>query len=323
MTDLHPSDSGEHRGEPGKTRTWWHPLFARLLDHASGTAYQVLEEVSVGKLPLRLDILLIRREAGQLTAANRQELGSLLPLLNRLTLIQFKGPTDALQRGDFAHLVGYSMLWHGQQLDPIPHNEISLVVSAPTVNQGVREELQLLGCEIHEHEAGIHRVAGPLPFAAWLVENDVLAQRGQAILSLVSRVFLRERKRIIQQLTDAGHLGLLYYALQQVAQFRRSGERFTMDHKDVKYMGEVEEELQMAVLESIPTEKRLQGIPPEERLQGIPPEQWLRGLPPEERLRGLGLTERLRGVSFEELVGDLSEEQRAQLRALLERQSGN
>jgi hypothetical protein len=113
---------------------------------------------------------------------------------------------------------------------------------------------------------------------------------------------------------------------------RKSGERFMMDHKDVKYMGEVEEELQIAVLESIPPERRMRGIPPEERLQGIPPEEWLRGLPPEERLRGippeerlrgLGLTERLHGVSFEELVGNLSEEQRVQLRKLLERQSGN
>jgi hypothetical protein len=120
----------------------------------------VLEEVYVGKLPLRVDILLIRREAGQLSEANRRELGSLLPLLNRFTLVQFKGPTDALQRGDFARLVSYSMLWHSQQLDPIPHSDISLLVSAPAVNQGIREELQLLGCEIHEHEAGIHRVAG-------------------------------------------------------------------------------------------------------------------------------------------------------------------
>jgi hypothetical protein len=65
--------------------------------------------------------LLIRREAGQLSEVNRRELGSLLPLLNRFTLIQFKGPTDALQQGDFARLVGYSMLcWH------IPLPEIRL-----------------------------------------------------------------------------------------------------------------------------------------------------------------------------------------------------
>jgi hypothetical protein len=45
-------------------------------------------------------------------------------------------------------------------------------------------------------------------------------------------------------------------ALQQVEQFRRLGEVFAMQHNDVKYMGEVEEELQMAVLEAIPPEKR-------------------------------------------------------------------
>jgi hypothetical protein len=146
-------------------------------------------------------------------------------------------------------------------------------------------------------------VVGPLPFAAWLVENDVMAQRGQPILSLVSRVFLRDRERIIQQLTDTGHLDLLCYMLQQVEQFRRLGEAFAMQHKDVKYMGEVEEDLLMSVLESIPLEKRVRGLSPEERLSGLRPE------------------ERLRGVSFEELVGDLSEEQCAQLRVALERQS--
>jgi hypothetical protein len=40
---------------------------ARLLDHVLATAYRVLEEVLVGKLPLRLDILLIRREARELS----------------------------------------------------------------------------------------------------------------------------------------------------------------------------------------------------------------------------------------------------------------
>jgi len=38
-------------------------------------------------LPLRLDILLIRREAGELSELGRQDLAILLPLLNRFTLI--------------------------------------------------------------------------------------------------------------------------------------------------------------------------------------------------------------------------------------------
>ena len=61
------------------------------------TAYTVRDEVLVGKLPLRLDILLIRRAAGRLSEAGRRDLAALLPLLNRFTLIEFKSPTDALQ----------------------------------------------------------------------------------------------------------------------------------------------------------------------------------------------------------------------------------
>ena len=161
MKETNPSDSTERFDQPGKTRTWWHPLLARLLDHALATAYRVLEEVFVGKLPLRLDILLIRREAGELSELGRQDLAILLPLLNRFTLIQFKGPTDVLQRGDLAQLVGCALLWHSQQFEPIPQGDISLVVLAPTVNEAVRDELQLLGCRIDEPEPGIFRVAGP------------------------------------------------------------------------------------------------------------------------------------------------------------------
>ena len=65
-----------------------------------------------------------------------------------------------------------------------------------------------------------------------------------------------------------------------------------MQHKDSEYMGELEEEFQAAVLESIPVEKRL---------------------------RGLTADDRVRGLSPEELVAGLSEEQAARLRELLER----
>jgi hypothetical protein len=217
------------------------------------------------------------------------DLAVLLPLLNRFTLMQFKGPTDALQRGDLAQLVGCAFLWHSQQAEPIAQRDISLIVLAPTVNAAMHDELERLGCQIGEQEPGIFRVVG-LPFAAWLVETDVMAEQGQPILSLVSRVFLRDRERIIAQLTHTGHVDLLCYMLQQVQQFRKLGEDFAMQHKDSEYLGEVEAELRTAVLEAIPAEERLRGLPPEERLRGLPPE------------------ERLRGVSFDELVLDLSED---------------
>lgn len=106
MTESQQSAAPNSGEQPGKTRTMWHPLLVRMLSHALSNAFTVFDEVLVGKRPLRVDILLIRREDGQLSEAGRRELSALVPLLNRFTLLEFKGPTDVLGRGDFAHLVG-------------------------------------------------------------------------------------------------------------------------------------------------------------------------------------------------------------------------
>ena len=101
MTESQQSDSSN--GEtPGKIRTMWHPLLVRMLTHALSDAFTVVGEVLVGKMPLQVDILLIRREAGQMLESGRREIAALVPLLKRFTLIEFKGPTDTLERGDFA-----------------------------------------------------------------------------------------------------------------------------------------------------------------------------------------------------------------------------
>jgi len=97
---------------------------------------------------------------------------------------------------------------------------------------------------------------------------------------------------------------LLCYTLQQIEQFRSLGEEFAMQHADTEYMGELEEELQTAVLEAIPVERRLRGLPAEERLRGLSPEEVLRRFTPEQ------------------VAGGLSDEQAARLRELLERRQG-
>lgn len=299
MNEPQKTDESERADRPGKVRTWWHPLLARLLDFELATAYAVRDEVLVGKLPLRVDILLIRREAGQLSEASRRDLSVLVPLLNRFTLIEFKGPTDTLEAGDLAQLVGCAFLWHSQQAERIAQADVSLVVLASSVNEAIREELRCLGWQIREHEAGVHRVSGG-PFTIWLIETDVMAELGQPVFSLVSRVFLKEHARIIEQLTRTGHGVLLCYTLQQIEQFRSQGKEFVMQHADTETMGELEEELQTAVLETIPVEKRL------------------RGLPAEEVLRRFSAREVLGRFTPEELAGGLSDEQAARLRELLE-----
>jgi len=105
---------------------------------------------------------------------------------------------------------------------------------------------------------------------------------------------------------------LLYYMLQQIQQFRKFGEDFAMQHKDSEYLGEVEEELQMAVLEAIPAERyarRLRERPNDELQTAV-----LEAIPAEKRVRGL---------SPEEVLAGLSEEQVTGLRESLERRGGS
>jgi hypothetical protein len=55
MTEPQNTGSSERADRPGKSRTWWHPPFARLLDYELAAAYAVRDEVPVGKLPMRAD----------------------------------------------------------------------------------------------------------------------------------------------------------------------------------------------------------------------------------------------------------------------------
>jgi hypothetical protein len=288
MKNPDPAQGSESASPVGKTRTWWHPLLVQLLEHELGTAYQVFDELPVGRMPLRVDILLVQRQSGEPSPTARRDLAALLPLLNRFTLIEFKGPTDQLERGDLAQLIGCAFLWHGQQEVLVGCRDVSLVVVAPRQTSPFLEEIAALGGRAVEDEPGILRVEA-VPFRAWLVETDIMAERGEAVLSLVSRVFLRDRERIMKALERTGRGRLLHFVFQQIQHFRRLGKEFAMQHTQTDYLGELEEDLKAEFLAELSTEDRLRGIPPEDRLRGIPPEDRLRGLSEKEldRLREL------------------------------------
>jgi hypothetical protein len=285
--------------QPGKTRTWWHPLLVRLLQHELSGAYDVREEVPVGKVPLRLDVVLIRRGDQQLPADAARNLAALVQRLNRFTLVEFKSPSDVLEHGDFDYLLGCAHLFRAQQADPISSTELSLIVLAPAITRALRRDVQASHWSLEQEEPGIHRIQGPL-FATWLIETDGLAGPGEPILTLFSRVFLRNRQHIMNQLRAAGFHGLLYYVLQQIEQFRAAGEPFMIQNKDLEVMDEVEKDLRAAVLKAMSIEQRLEGLSAEQILRVIPPEK------------------RLQSLSADEIAAALSEQQLARLSALLE-----
>jgi hypothetical protein len=304
------SNAGETSSErPGRMRTWWHPLLARLLNWILGDWYEVVDEVVVGRMPLRLDLLLLRRVGGELSEEARRELPTLSPHLNRLTLFEFKSPTDVLEAGDLDQFFGLAHLFRSQQT-PIPlRHEMTLIILAPQITSPFRDDVERSGMTILEEGPGVHRLESGF-FETWIVETDRVAGPGEPILTLFSRVFLRDARHIIEEWKQIGYEDVLYYVLQQIQQFQRSGESFLLQHQGSEAMIQTLDELKAAVLAEIPPEERLRGLPPEELVRGLPPEDRVRGLSPEDRLRGLPPEDRLRGLPPEDRLRGLPPEDR-------------
>ena len=69
----------------GRTRTWWHPLFTRVLDWLLKDGYIVQGEVPVGVMPLQIDVLLVLRESGAVSPWGERYLRELVSRLRRRT----------------------------------------------------------------------------------------------------------------------------------------------------------------------------------------------------------------------------------------------
>ncbi|NLX98045.1 MAG: hypothetical protein GXY83_17930 [Rhodopirellula sp.] len=128
----------------------------------------------------------------------------------------------------------------------LPHDEVSLIVVAPVINEAFRAELAALGGEAGEIEPGVFCLAGSR-FAAYLVETDVMAARGEAVLASVLKAVPEER---------------LANMLKAVPEERLAS-----------VLKAVPEERLASVLKAILIGKRLHGLSLEELAAGLSDEQ--------------------------------------------------
>src|SRR5207253_4394883 len=144
--------------QPGKIRTWWHPLLASLLRWQLGSHYHLEEEVPVGQKPLQIDLLLLHKEQGELPPSVRQLLAGLVEYLGELTLLEFKSPSDTLRAGDFQTFLAYALLYRAQNHPLLEPGQLHLLVLAPKLTKPYREELRTLGVAAQRQEPGIWRL---------------------------------------------------------------------------------------------------------------------------------------------------------------------
>lgn len=306
------SAESEAASDVGKTLTWWHPLFVQFLKYELEDAYEVRDEVSVGELPLKADVVLIQCDDGELPDTAADDIPSLIARLNLWTMIEFKGPTDTLERGDLDRLFGVAHLYCSQQKEPIGSDKLNLIILAPTLTGPFIDDVATRGATLHEESAGVHRLDGAF-FKTCVLESDVLTGPDEPIVAMVSRLFLKDRDRIIEELQGrADHV--LKYAIQQIQQFRLQGDEFLLRHKGTEEMQPTLEELTAAVMEATPLEERLRGLPNEDLLKRIPHEERMKGLSAEDVLKYFDAHElrRIRQLlNQDEIDEELSDDQSA------------
>jgi hypothetical protein len=288
-----PTDPQPHE-QPGKTRTWWHPLLASLLRWQLGSHYRLEEEVPVGRKPLQIDLLLLRREQGELPARARQVLAGLAEYFNELTLVEFKSPSDTLRAGDFQTFLAYAFLYRAQNQPLLDPDKLNLLVIAPRLTRPYRDELRTLGVTPQPHEPGIWRLeGGVIVHRAWVLETEGLAGRDHPLLTLFSPQLLQDHVGTYDMMRQGGYTEMVVYVAQQILQFRKGGKEFAMQHlgaedEMVQALKDIYEQLSPEDQRLIfPPEKLLKWLSPEEILKAVPPEDLLKAVPPEKRLEGL------------------------------------
>jgi hypothetical protein len=265
----------DETGIPGKTRTWWHPLLVRLLEYALSPAYEVRDEVSVGTLPLRADIVLVRREQAEVPELARRSLPALVERLNRWTLIEFKSPVDSLERGDLDRLLGVAHLFCAQQPEPIASANLSLVILAPSLTKPFEADAKLRGLVLLEEEPGVFRIEGGV-FVVWLLEADRLTGPGEPAVTVFSRVFLRDPRVIMQMVRDPATDPALRYVYQQIRQFHQLGDAFMVQHTHTAEMDQEYAAFRDAFIQSLGPDERLAGLSAEDVFEALTPEQRVR-----------------------------------------------
>ncbi len=300
--NLPSPDSDDPNSQPGKTRTWWHPLLVNLLRWQLGSHYRVDEEVAVGQKPLQIDVILILKEQGELPTHARDMLAGLVEHLGESTLIEFKSPSDTLRAGDLHTFLAYSLLYRAQNEPLLDRSKLHLVVIAPRLTKPFVDELGILGVTAEAEEAGVWRLhGGAVVHPMWVLATEELAGVEHPLLTVMSPTFRRDRFAVYDSLSRVGYDDMMVYVVQQISHFHLSGKDFAMQHLGVN------KEMHLAlreVLKKLPLEDRLstvEDLPAEVRLRGLPAEERLRGLPAEERLKGLPAEERLKGLTPEEL----------------------
>ncbi len=265
-----------------KQQTSWHRLLARLLELVlSPVNIEVLSDVSVMTDPPEADILLLRRQTAQWTAAQR----ALLPDGIRDSkashiLIEFKY-TESFNENALAQAVGYNFFY--KRAKQLANNNLQTVIfSAKTPRTETLERLGYFQTQL----TGVYRSKTPVFEQILLLSLNELSNEPH---NAWIKCFASKKKVKEETLKHLKTLGLcsdeltcLIGGLKKIWSIFSKGESKMKMNFTPEEVTEFGRDLGEFWLAGLTPSERLAGLKPSERLVGLKPSELLACIKPAE-----------------------------------------
>lgn len=254
-------------------KTAWHPPFTGLLQERCPAWAKITGEVQLTTEPMRVDdVIEVWADRPYDPADTGSTLRQMWRFIVVVGLLEYKSVVWPFQHGDLSRLISYGMLWRtthqkrgrrpcGEPTERLAAHEVTLLLTVPSINGALRDELDDLGLALPASETGYYFITGALlPFV--VIDLRVVAEREDDDLL---RWFAGLPQRTLEGRRWIGHHwsvkgdGMSTHATPDLYGFEEFLERHLQD---------------------LTPEQRLKGLNPEQRLEGLSEAEQVLALPP-------------------------------------------
>ena len=167
---------------------------------------EYLQEHELGKEPVRMDMLVIKRDSAALT----DPIGSFFRTHN---VLEYKSPEDGLTVDDFYKAQGYALIYKGlgETVNAIPLEELTVSVFRHNFPRKLFQTLEAAGLKVRKASPGIYRFEGPLSVPAQVVVISELPPGLYSPFKALGKGASREDILRLFRLTGSGNPRMVDY----------------------------------------------------------------------------------------------------------------
>ena len=270
--------------------TAWHVFFARLLLlFADQRRLQVHAFDKLGSLPLEADVICLLLDPANPAPPFAGRLPWLARLLRRLSVLEFKSPSQPLRRPHFDRTIAYAMLAK-HKYDIHDDSDVAVALLYSQLHGDFVPSLHRDGVPLTDEGPGIRRGRyGGL--TCFLIDLTEIATRDPGdpltLVSALHKTFRPDPCASDEQVAFQQIIGYLIGQKEANGMKISELDGYQEIEADLlalqkKLFAELPADFRQKVLADLPASKRLAGLPVSERLAGLPASERLAGLSADE-----------------------------------------